>query len=268
MMSRAILILLACGSLCDVGSLKDDAASQEREVTLIVCKRQTLPESDPFADRVVSCKIELGGGFGQEGLPMVVLGTPRGGGKLQAGTDVLSLGKGGTITLEFVDNEVFDGPGADLLVFENAFLVAPGDDPDFGFFELAKVEVSEDGKEWKEFPYDLQTRKGCAGHHPVYANPDTPEGRDIDPTNAEKAGGDPFDLADVGLTAARFIRITDLDNGSGDNGTAGFDLDAVSAAHSRPRSEARAGVSAGWQLDQVLNYIDVRHAGTWVINGR
>jgi hypothetical protein len=71
--------------------------------------------------------------------------------------------------------------------------------------------------------------------HPVYANPDTPEGRDIDPTDPEKAGGDAFDLADVGLRVARFIRITDLDNGSGDKGTAGFDLDAVAAVHSRPR---------------------------------
>lgn len=190
---------------------------------------------DPFVDRVVSYTIGPGGGYGEKMLPKIVLGPPHGGGKLQAGTDVLSLGKGGTIVLEFVDNEVFDGPGPDLLVFENAFLVAPGDDPTFGFFELAKVEVSEDGKEWKEFPYDTVTRKGCAGHHPVYANPDTPEGRDIDPTDPEKAGGDPFDLADVGLKVARFVRITDLDNGSGDKGTAGFDLDAVAAVHSRPR---------------------------------
>jgi hypothetical protein len=89
--------------------------------------------------------------------------------------------------------------------------------------------------EQKEFPYDTVTRKGCAGHHPVYANSDTPEGRDIDPTDPEKAGGDPFDLADVALKVARFVRITDLDNGSGDKGTAGFDLDAVAAMHSRPR---------------------------------
>lgn len=219
----SLLLLLAASLLCGADSPK------------VMCKRQTPHAADPFVDRVVSYTIGPGGGSGEEMLPKIVLGPPHGGGKLQAGTDVLSLGKGGTITLEFVDNEVFDGPGPDLLVFENAFLVAPGDDPNFGFFELAKVEVSEDGKEWKEFPFDTITRKGCAGHHSVYANPDTAESRDIDPTDPEKAGGDPFDLADVGLKVVRFIRITDLDNGSGDKGTAGFDLDAVAAVHSRPR---------------------------------
>ena len=57
----------------------------------------------------------------------------------------------------------------------------------------------------------------------------------IDPTDPEKAGGDPFDIKDVGLKVVRFIRITDLDNADGANGTAGFDLDAVAAVHSRPR---------------------------------
>ena len=39
-------------------------------------------------------------------------------------------------------------------------------------------------------------------------------------------GGDPFDLADVGLSEVRFIRITDL-TGEGQSPIAGFDLDAV-----------------------------------------
>ncbi len=192
-------------------------------------------EPDPFVDRVVTCKVGEGGGYGEKMLPKIVLGAPHGGGKLQAGTDVLSLGKGGSIVLEFVDNEVYDGPGPDLLVFENAFLQDPGDDPNLGFFELAKVDVSLDGKEWKSFQYNTTTREGCAGYHPVHANSDTPDGRDIPPTDPEKAGGDPFDLADVGLEVVRFIRITDLDNAAGEKGTAGFDLDAVGAVHSRAR---------------------------------
>lgn len=189
-------------------------------------------EADPFVDRIVAFKPGEGAGYGQDLQPKIVLGPPKGGGMLAPSDDVLSLGKGGQITLEFVDNEVVDGPGPDLLVFENAFLRAPGDDPSNGFFELARVEVSMDGKEWKEFPFDQVTRKGCAGHHPVLAHPGE---NDISPTDPEKAGGDPFDLKDVGLKVVRFIRITDLDNANGENGTAGFDLDAVAAVHSRPR---------------------------------
>lgn len=189
---------------------------------------------DPFADRVVSFEPGPGGGFGEKKLPDIVLGGPRGGGKLAPSGHVLSLGRGGRITLEFVDNEIFDGEGTDLLVFENAFLERPGNDPNLGFFELAKVELSADGIEWHEIPYDTGTRKGCAGHHPVLANV---EDNDINPTDPEKAGGDPFDLKTVGLNVARFIRITDLNNGAGENGTSGFDLDAVAAVHSRPRTK-------------------------------
>src|SRR6516164_9519520 len=191
-------------------------------------------ESDPFVDRVVSFEPGEGAGFGQDRMPEIVLGAPRGHGKLEPSDHVVSLGKGGRITLEFVDNEVFDDEGPDLIVFENAFLTAPGDDPGNGFFELARVEVSADGKEWKEFPFDVISRKGCAGYHPVLANPDE---NDIDPADPEKAGGDAFDLKDVGLKVIRFVRITDLDNTSGAKGTMGFDLDAVAAVHSRPREK-------------------------------
>jgi hypothetical protein len=191
-------------------------------------------DSDPFVDRIVSFEPGDGAGFGKDKLPEIVLGAPRGHGKLEPSDHVLSLGKGGKITLEFVDNEVFDGEGPDFIIFENAFLKAPGDDPGNGFFELAKVEVSADGKEWKAFPFDAISRKGCAGHHPVLANPDE---NDIDPTDPEKAGGDPFDLKEVGLAMIRFVRITDLENASGSGGTMGFDLDAVAAVHSRPREK-------------------------------
>jgi hypothetical protein len=191
-------------------------------------------EHDPYVDRVVSFEPGEGAGFGKDKLPDIVLGPPRGHGKLEPSDHVLSLGKGGKITLEFVDNEVVDEEGPDFIVFENAFLKLPGDDPGNGFFELAKVEVSADGKDWKEFKFDTISRKGCAGHHPVLANPDE---NDIDPTDPEKAGGDAFDLKDVGLKVIRFVRITDLDNATGANGTMGFDLDAVAAVHSRPREK-------------------------------
>src|SRR5438067_529908 len=65
------------------------------------------------------------------------------------------------------------------------------------------------------------------------------EGRDINPADPEKAGGDAFDLADlkVKLKVIRFVRITDLGNAAGANGTAGFDLDAVIAVHSQARKK-------------------------------
>ncbi len=191
-------------------------------------------ENDPYVDRVVSFEPGEGAGYGKDKLPDIVLGPPRGRGKLEPSDHVLSLGKGGRITLEFVDNEVVDDEGPDFIIFENAFLKAPGDDAGIGFFELAKVEGSADGKEWKEFPYDRLTRKGCAGHSPVLANPDE---NDIDPTDPAKAGGDAFDLKEVGLKIIRFVRITDLDNATGGEGTMGFDLDAVAAVHSRPRDK-------------------------------
>lgn len=188
-------------------------------------------QPDPFVDRVVSFEPGEGAGLNKDKTE-VVLGPPRGLGLLRASDHVVSLGQNGEITLEFVDNECVDEEGPDLLIFENPFLKSPGDDPTVGFFELGKVAVSEDGKTWKEFPYDEFTRKGCAGWHPVLANS---EENDISPVDPKKAGGDPFDLKDVGLKRIRFVRITDLGNVGGDDGTTGFDLDAVAAVHSRPR---------------------------------
>ncbi len=186
----------------------------------------------PFIDSVVTFQAGAGGGKGEDKLPDIVLGPPQGGGKLQAGQHVLSLGEGGIIVVEFVDNEVIDGKGPDFLIFENPFLRAPGNDPEQGFFELAKVEVSLDGENWTEFPFDTASRKGCAGHHPVLANS---EKNEIDPTDPEKAGGDPFDLKEIGVKVVRFIRITDVRGFGGKDGSAGFDLDAIAAVHSRAR---------------------------------
>lgn len=193
--------------------------------------------STPFADRVVSYQVGSGGGLGEDKLPDIVLGPPKGAGKLKAGQDVFSLGQNGEIVLEFVDNEVIDGKGPDLIVFENPFLAAPGNDENYGFFELAKVEVSFDGKTWHQFPYDTASKEGCAGYRPVIANP---EENAVPPTDPKKAGGDAFDLKELNLKVIRFIRITDVQGFGGKDGSAGFDLDAVAAVHSRPRPKTPA----------------------------
>lgn len=221
----------ASGYLCAVFALATAACCLAEDDATQEPKKPT-----PFADRVVMFHRGSGGGNGEDKLPEIVLGPPQGAGKLKASQHVLSLGQEGFITLEFVDNEVVDGPGPDFIVFENPFLAAPGDDPDFGFFELAKVEVSFDGEKWAEFPYDTGSRKGCAGHRPVLAN--SKENK-IDPTDPKKAGGDPFDLKTVGLKVIRFIRITDVRSSGGDDGAAGFDLDAVAACHSRKREATK-----------------------------
>lgn len=190
-------------------------------------------DGDAFVDRVVEFKPGEGAGYGKDMLPKIVLGPPFGQGQFMGGGDVVSLGKSGSITLEFVDNEVIDEEGPDLIVFENAFLIKPGDDPNLGVFDPAKVEVSQDGKTWHEFAHDAAIGTGCAGRRPVLYNPDTPEGKSLDVQDPEQAGGDAFDLAELKLKSIRFVRITDLGLSGGDKGTAGFDLDAVVAAHSR-----------------------------------
>ena len=196
---------------------------------------QEPPKTDPFADKVVEYRVGIGGGFNAAKLPEIVTGCPHGGGEFLGGSHVFSLGREGSITLEFVDNEATDGPGVDILIFENSIKPMPGTNADPGY-DLAKVEVSEDGVHWKAFAYDTATRKGCAGHLPVYSNPDTEEGRDIAPTDPEKAGGEGFDLADLGLQQVRFVRITDLGLSTlGGKTTMGFDLDAIAAVHSRAR---------------------------------
>ncbi len=176
-----------------------------------------------FAEEVIASDFGDGESFGHDALPDIVLGGPRGGGCCSGSLDVASLGNGGSITLGFGERVIEDGPGADFLVFENAFWA--GGDESAGFFEFARVEVSEDGMSWVEFPCDGETGEGCAGTSPVWANPLADR---VDVFDPEEAGGDAFDLADVGLDHARFVRIVDLpDDGMG------FDLDAVAIVHGR-----------------------------------
>ena len=172
---------------------------------------------DPWADRVVRFTPGPGAGFGQDLFPGVVLGAPSGGGDSSGSLNVLTLGKNGGIDLEFLDIVAIDGPGVDLLVFENGFT---------GFLETGVVSVSDDGVDWRTFPCGVTMdagSSGCAGTRPVYANPEL----GISGTDPSVAGGDGFDLAQVGLTRARFVRVTD----SGANLGGGFDLDAVAVVN-------------------------------------
>jgi hypothetical protein len=186
----------------------------------------------PYARDVISFEPGDNAGFGQDELPGVVIGPPNyveSGGSLK----VLSLGVGGEIVLGFGDRDIVDGEGADFIVFENAFWA--GGDPTKVFAEPGEVAVSEDGKAWHAFDCDSAGDgdghyAGCAGWTPTLEF-DPFEMLELDP---ELTGGDAFDLADVKLDRARFVRIRDL-AAMGEGKTAGFDLDAVGVVHGEER---------------------------------
>ncbi len=200
--------------------------------------------ADPCADGVHSYGVGQDGGFNADLLPQIVLGVPWGEGELAGSLDVVTLGHGGSITLSFDDNEIVDGPGVDFRVFENAFRPNGAS----VFVEAATVWASRDGVDFVPFQYAALGFAGLAGVTPVYAHPSN----GIDPRSAE-AGGDGFDLADVGLSSARFIRIEDGGDMIPDPGNrfpikgfgqSGFDLDAIVASNSRELCSSCCDVTA------------------------
>jgi hypothetical protein len=194
----------------------------------------TAPPSR-FASCVLSFEPGVNAGFGQVSavdggrqFPEIVYGPPEGAGTANGSTDVLSLGGGGEIAVGFGGAGIFDGPGVDFIVFENSFLV--GGDPSDPYAEPGVVSVSEDAVTWVEFPCHKEGYPftGCAGWHPVLSNPDN----GISPFDPATAGGDPFDLADVGVKQARYVRVRDVSFFGG--GTSeGFDLDAVAIVNAQ-----------------------------------
>jgi hypothetical protein len=173
-----------------------------------------------------------GAGYNQAKLPDIVLGPPKGKGTGTASLDVVSLGAGGEIVLGFGDFEIVDGPGPDLVVFENPFW--PGGDASMVFAELGEVSVSEDGKTWQAFACDSVgdgqgNFPGCAGVTPTLVY----DAATLVPLDPEKSGGDAFDLADLGLKRVRFVKIRDLQTQPIGANTTGFDLDAVGAIHAQ-----------------------------------
>lgn len=218
---------------------------------------------DPYADEVASYSPGSQGGFNGDDLA-VALGAPQGGGLFQGSLDVVSLGfalgSGGEIVVRFSDNRIVDGPGADFTVFENAFLqIFAGGITAPPFAEPGLVSVSQDGQSWLSFsacPIDDRDAgpywPGCAGVYPVLSDgtgatphasiPTTTPIEDLVGVHflslplAEGAGGDSFDLAEVGLAWARYVRVESASFPTGPVGAnnGGFDLDAVAAIHSAP----------------------------------
>ncbi len=190
--------------------------------------------ADRFVTKVVSFTPGECSGFGAGDMPGVVLGPPVGAGNLKGGLDVVSLGVKGEIVLSFEPNEIVDQPGADFIVFENAFWAAG--DPENPAADLGEVSVSADGTTWKTFPCTITAKPpfgACSGWKPVYSAPDNT----ISPVDVEKAGGEAYDLADVGLASAKLVRIRDMGTGKCDGtpkpNNLGYDLDAIAIVHAK-----------------------------------
>jgi hypothetical protein len=213
----------------DAGS--DDATGTEAPSSVADrCKTS----SNRFITQVIAFDPGTCAGYGANEMPGVVCGPPEGGGADQGSTDVVSLGGGGSIVVGFGANGIVDGPGDDFIVFENPFDI--GGNPHNVYSEPGEVSVSEDGVTWTVYPCTDTTEGGgdagqCAGIHPVYSNPNSPNL--ISPFDVGAAGGDAYDLHTIGVTRARYVRIRDIaveacpDAGPRLN-TNGFDLDAIS----------------------------------------
>lgn len=183
---------------------------------------------DTFATKVVSYTKGACGGFGASFLPSIVLGPPAGAGDQAGSLDVVSLGNGGEIVLSVEPNAIVDGPGSDFVVFENAFFA--GGDRSLPFVDLGEVSVSNDGVTWVTFPCTAIAAPygSCAGWSPVYSAPDN----GISPLE-DRAGGDRFDLATIGVPRAKLVRIRDKGTKACSPGLTsnGFDLDALAVLH-------------------------------------
>jgi hypothetical protein len=161
--------------------------------------------------------------------------------------DIVSLGRGGAITLVF-GNPITDGAGFDFAVFENGIADT--------FLELGYVEASSNGTDFFRFANDS-----------LSPNPVGAFGT-LDPTNVDglagkyrQGFGTPFDLAELAgvsplldVANVAYVRIVDIVgdgtylDSSGDPiydpyptiGSAGFDLEAVAVLHAVPEP-------LGWQ---------------------
>lgn len=192
-------------------------------LTVFVCLTQNA-FGDPWADSVIVVEFGPGAGYGYNFFPDNILGPPDSnatpGQPSASQQELLALGTGGRIVLAFFDGGIIDGPGPDFTVFENPFYI--GGDTTRIFAETGIVAASEDGETFYTFPYVPETWEGLAGVTPTngWANP----------TDPSVSGGDAFDLADVGLSRATYIQITDAADLVSDGGPS-FDLDAIVAIH-------------------------------------
>jgi hypothetical protein len=181
------------------------------------------------------------------------VGPPSGTGLFGGSTDVTTLGVSGSLTLE-MSSPAVNGPGTDLIVCENPFLLLT--DPTLSFAEICTVEVSTDNVNFARFPIryagppgpflPFETAKlawysGFSGSRPVLTS--VPLGPS--PLDVVHAGADAFDLADLAdhplvlgglldLNSISYVRLTDVDTGTlvDDFGTTVWDCGLDSSSSS------------------------------------
>ncbi len=180
---------------------------------------------DRWADSVLIFAHGDGQWFGQDSYPAIVLGAPdTSASPVAPSLDVLSLGQFGFIVLQFKDNVVVDGPGDDLVIFENSFITAADSSDTTVFAEPAYVFLSKDGRFFFMYPFDTSDANpynwtGLAGIMPTNYGVDT--------TDPSVWMGDRFDISVVGLDTVRFVLIADAVNLCSSSLCSGFDLDAA-----------------------------------------
>ncbi len=180
---------------------------------------------DRWADSVLIFAHGDGQWFGQGEYPAVVLGAPdTSADPLTPSLDVLSLGQFGFIILQFRDNVVVDGPGDDLVIFENSFITSVDSGDTSVFAEPAYVFLSRDGRFFFLYPFDTSDSNpynwtGLAGIKPTNYGADT--------SNPDVWMGDRFDISLVGLDTVRFVLIADAVDLCPSSLCSGFDLDAA-----------------------------------------
>lgn len=162
--------------------------------------------------------------------------------------DVYSLiGDDDALILGWSGRRFHDGPGPDLVIFENPFPYPGGI-----FMDLTVVEVSSDGERWVAFEHgslgedpsvyvpDPALWPGFAGRAPVHLHV---EDHPVHPFDA-LAGGDLFDLADLPQAHAETAAIAERG--------AAFVRLTPAGAHVDPRTQApyvRDPVSNGPDID-------------------
>jgi cysteine-rich repeat protein len=198
--------VVTAGEACDDGNrATGDGCTAD-------CRREAEAAS---ADAVLEAPGASGSGFGD---PSRATNGVRGGGPTQQSLDVYSIPAGEHLVLGWEGRRVVDGPGLDLVVFENAFRYGDG----LTFMDPTVVEVSADGERWVAFPHDYVAEDettyspreehwvGFAGVRPVLLHVDEAA---VDPFDPQAAGGDAFDLADLPdpelrARGIRFVRLS------------------------------------------------------------
>jgi len=197
------ILLVNCAKQVPPGDMQMAAS-----IVIINSTIQPLSQSknipEDTADTVTDAPNHTGVGFRDSRL---AVNGVRGAGSTSGSGDVFSLantGASASITLEWKNKRVLNGPGIDFIVFENPFNY--DGENNSRFMEAVIVEVSQDNINFCGFSPDYtspnestysknpQHWQRFAGITPVLYNVDTNPFHGEDLYNPQKVGGDAFDI--------------------------------------------------------------------------